>query len=169
MVTKNNNPIRLSTPIHQKKMKHPTHDDASPSDSCSTDMERIFRLMQDERHLSALAMYHNVLGRLDEDDVKKNTTSSSASKSTANRLNLRDRFHKTKVSSNKEDHEKARELIEQNQESLQNLEVCRRKNNSVSSFFCENVLTLGAHISFPLSIEPLSFIRKSKTKFDHGR
>ena len=46
-----------------KKIKAPTttDDDGSPSDSCVDDMERVLRLIEDERHLAAQTLYHNVL------------------------------------------------------------------------------------------------------------
>ena len=43
-----------------------TNDDGTPSESCYEDSLRIFRLMEDERHLSAHAMYLNVMERINE-------------------------------------------------------------------------------------------------------
>ena len=43
-----------------------TDDDASPSDSCFKDVQRIFNLIADERHLCAHALYTSVVQRIKE-------------------------------------------------------------------------------------------------------
>jgi hypothetical protein len=50
----------------QFKIKAPTttDDDGSPSSSCLKDADRVFRLIEDERHLCALSLYENLKERL---------------------------------------------------------------------------------------------------------
>jgi hypothetical protein len=136
-----------TTVTQPKKISPPTttHDDASPSDSCFTDMERTFRLMEDERHLSALALYRSVLERIDNNNnnnKEDNASQVSSTKSSSRRLNLRNRYHKPKES-NKEDLENARQLIVQNQQTLKKLEVCtvlrRRKRMDGLMWQCSTI------------------------------
>jgi hypothetical protein len=117
----------LTSTIPQMKIQPPTttHDDASPSHSCLNDMERVFRLIEDERHLSARALYHSVQKRL----VQLNELSSPISSSASRRLNLRSRFQKAKEN-NQGDFDAARRLLKKNQEALNKLEVSGSGNTA---------------------------------------
>ena len=61
----------------KKKFKRPTtiFDDGQPTDNCTFDAKRVLRLIEDERHLSAEILYHNVVARIqtrdEEDEPKK--------------------------------------------------------------------------------------------------
>jgi hypothetical protein len=115
----------------EKKIKAPTttDDDGNPSDSCVDDMERVFRLIEDERHLAAHSLYHNVLSRLEEqgdDDVENKRPSprsriaNSLRRSSKQQQEQQRRQSKIK---DKDDSDKAREVIQQNTETLSKLEV----------------------------------------------
>ncbi|KAG7352691.1 hypothetical protein IV203_008739 [Nitzschia inconspicua] len=98
-----------------------THDDASPSDSCVTDIERVFRLIEDERHLSARSLYHSVRERINK--YNENCTSAEMASSTnSGRFQFRSRLNKTKDDKDPTDYEKAQEMLEQNLELLRKLE-----------------------------------------------
>ncbi len=53
----NNQYFRITKPTTSK-------DDGTPSNSCFEDIKRVFRFIEDERHLIAQGLYHNVLERL---------------------------------------------------------------------------------------------------------
>jgi hypothetical protein len=99
------------------KISRPTtvDDDGTPSDSCAEDAERIFRLIEDERHLCAHALYEDLKER-----IKRPVESSTSPR----RLRLRrSQSTRHRMEATKDTHD-AKELLESKQEVLEKLEVC---------------------------------------------
>jgi hypothetical protein len=96
-----------------------SEDDGTPSDSCLEDVKRVFRLIEDERHLIAEGLYRDVLGRLREG----NAESSSSPSNKHHKLRLR----RSKSSKLKEEHVKdmqaAQDLIDSKKAVLDDLDV----------------------------------------------
>lgn len=96
-----------------------SEDDGTPSDSCLDDIKRVFRLIDDERHLIAQGLYHNVLERLYVGKVDFSTKNSS------NKTKLRLRKSKSTIVKEiqAKDMEAARDLIKEKQVALDDLDV----------------------------------------------
>ncbi|KAL3912378.1 MAG: hypothetical protein SGILL_006908 [Bacillariaceae sp.] len=105
------------------KISPPTtiHDDAAPSESCSDDVERLFRLIEDERHLSALKLYHSIQERLNTAENSGKLDASSGTRFTLRASKLQKR---QKAKEDKADYSSAREALDKNHEILSDLEVC---------------------------------------------
>mmetsp|Transcript_10771 Transcript_10771/g.26036 ORF Transcript_10771/g.26036 Transcript_10771/m.26036 type:complete len:857 (-) Transcript_10771:500-3070(-) len=99
-------PIRINPPSTGT-------DAASPTDSLYNDAKRVLLLIEDERHLSALALYENLLERLDPTPELSGSPSRKLSK-----MFKMGRKHKDKD----KDEENARELIQSNQKQLDSLQ-----------------------------------------------
>ena len=87
---------------------------ASPTDSLFKDAERVFLLIEDERHLSALSLYHNLLERLDPIPEESGSPNKRLGK-------VFKRGRKTKEKSR--DEEKARQLLNSREKELDSLQV----------------------------------------------
>ena len=92
-------------------------DDASPSESCLADADRVLRLIDDERHMSALALYQNIQERL------KDLSNVSLPKPT--RLGFRPNGKTQHRLERVKDMEDAKQLLESKQGVLDDLEVSR--------------------------------------------
>lgn len=51
-------------PLLNIKKPSTSDDDGTPSKSCVADIQRVFRLIEDERHLIANALYQDVMSRI---------------------------------------------------------------------------------------------------------
>lgn len=87
---------------------------ASPTDSLLEDVKRVFLLIEDERHLSALSLYHSVRERLDP-HIELN---GHAKRRISNPFK-RGKKGKEKI----KDEEKVRELLHLKHKELDELEV----------------------------------------------
>jgi hypothetical protein len=123
----------VATAATHPRIRPPTtiNDDGNPTESISFDTGRIFRLIEDERHLVAQALYHSVQGRLDQAAATQspmNSTKDTGGKPKKLQLrSLHGRRHqkgslKLKSSELKE-HDRARQMLEANQAIIQKLEV----------------------------------------------
>lgn len=108
------------------------NDDGSPTESISMDAERIFRLIEDERHLVAQTLYHNVQSRLNNQAASQSPTNTKGSgkpkKLHLLSLHSRRQHQETEKlkSSERKEHEKARQVLEANVAILKKLEVILR-------------------------------------------
>lgn len=100
-------------------------DDGAPSNSCLEDIERVFRFIDDERHLMAQGIYHDVLGRLQEWRAEASSPSSSNSSSKNKFRLLRKGGAKgSKVKAEQVmDMQAAQDLIDNKQALLEDLDV----------------------------------------------
>jgi hypothetical protein len=104
-----------------------TNDDGNPTESISIDTERIFRLIEDERHLVAQNLYYSVQDRLQQSAAPSPTDKGPGKPAKLHLRPLQNRrqlqeIKKLKASERKE-HEKARGVLEANQAILEKLEV----------------------------------------------
>jgi hypothetical protein len=96
-----------------------TDDDGAPSESCSRDVERILRMVEDERHLSALKLLRNVQERLAP------TSHVVEPKPKHHGLRLRKSRSTVVLQEKLLDHRDAQELLGKSEEMLFDLEVSR--------------------------------------------
>ncbi len=104
-----------------------TNDDGNPTESISLDAKRIFRLIEDERHLVAQTLYHSVLDRLDQSAAQSPASMGVGKPKKLHLRPLHNRRHQQEIqkhkSSERKEHEKARLLLEANVAILEKLEV----------------------------------------------
>lgn len=104
-----------------------SEDDGSPTGECYRDMERVFRLIEDERHLIAMEVYQSVLARLHDAEEEEQTKAKR-------------RFTKTTIiprqkSGKEKDLAAAQELINSRSEELEKLEVSIFQSSLFSLIF----------------------------------
>lgn len=100
---------------------------ASPTDSLYNDAKRIFLLIDDERHLSAFALYQNLLERLDPTPELSGSPKKRMSK-------IFKRGRKNADKGKDEEKEKARQLINSKQNELEGLQVGYDRMESIYTF-----------------------------------
>ena len=159
-----------SLPRTKKKIRPPTTtlDDGQPTKSCKRDIDRVLRLIEDERHFTAQELLHDIQDRLgivrngatDGKATTEKNPSSPQQSQTSNedsgdsnnptgrhrgKMRLRpfqfNRHHQQQKKNNtetSEDHEETKAILEANQGILDTLEVCIAKDGSL---FVQGLLT----------------------------
>ena len=143
-----------SFPQAKKKIRPPTTtlDDGQPSKSCKHDIDRVLRLIEDERHFTAQELLHDIQDRLGivrnnttdgKTTIEKNPSSPQQQSQPSNedgggsnyatgrqrgKLRLRPfQFNRQQQTKNQtetnKDHEETKAIIEANKEILDTLEV----------------------------------------------
>jgi hypothetical protein len=95
--------------------------DALPTESIYDDAQRIFSLIEDERHMSALSLYTSVMERLNPSAPLSNNN--SPNKKLHFRRTPTNIFKRPKKDKASDAEEQARGLIEQKKKDLESLEV----------------------------------------------
>jgi hypothetical protein len=160
------------TPYEQKAIRPPTTilDDGNPSSSCRRDMDRVLRLIEDERHFTAQELLHDVQRRLGINTSSlpsspSNDSNDSSSDTGRRKIRLRpfqhnrqqNRQRAQKQLDDDKDHVEARQLLESNQDILKKLEVRkdRQKQDDVPIRFLAllilpcNIIFATSHLTSP--------------------
>jgi hypothetical protein len=105
-----------------------TSDDGKPSESVARDVQRVFDLMEDERHLIALSLYENARERVNEwKHMKEKKGQKNHHKHLKAMFHSKSKDYDSKSKLDKE-MKNAIELLDSKKEVLEKLEVRQRKN-----------------------------------------
>ena len=111
-----------SSPVQVTIKKPSTSNDSGiPSSSCTADIKRVFRFIEDERHLIANGLYQDVLSR-----IALATTAATAAASQSKKFRLRKSKASTQREEQTKDIKEAEEIIASKQDVLDHLVVSYR-------------------------------------------
>jgi hypothetical protein len=93
---------------------------ALPTESIYDDAQRVFSLIEDERHMSALSLYTSVMERLNPSDPSNNNIPNKKLHFPQRPSNV---FKRPKKDKGADAEQQARELMEEKKEEIETLEV----------------------------------------------
>lgn len=119
---------------------------ALPTESIYDDVQRVFDLIEDERHMSAYSLYTSALERLNPPDLSDKKNDSPNRKVNFRRTSNHGVFHKkSKKGKEKADEvEQARQMLKERKNELDDLQVGNRYESKASLVLCvfANLLSL---------------------------